>query len=177
MERPVIPGRRRIPSWAVELRARSDLLMTNPGLDCRLAIHTASCIADERCDDETRVTAKGIISVDDRVLLARQPDGAWDLPEGRLNPGETPPAGSFVSRPHPRHEAIACNETYLPHPLMSTFSRYGCRFSSRAFFFQLGRRLCSKIPPIFPYSTGNSTGQFASIRTPPRDHQLGRRYG
>ncbi len=36
-----------------------------------------------------RVTAKGIIRVDDRVLLVRKPDGAWDLPGGRLNPGET----------------------------------------------------------------------------------------
>ena len=35
-----------------------------------------------------RVTAKGIINVDDRVLLVRKRDGAWDLPGGRLNPGE-----------------------------------------------------------------------------------------
>ena len=36
-----------------------------------------------------RVTVKGIISVDDRVLLVRKLNGTWDLPGGRLNPGET----------------------------------------------------------------------------------------
>ncbi len=37
-----------------------------------------------------RITAKGIISVDNCVLLVRKPHGAWDLPGGRLNRGETP---------------------------------------------------------------------------------------
>ncbi len=46
-----------------------------------------------------RITAKGIISVDNCVLLVRKPHGAWDLPGDRLNPGETPKVAHFRETP------------------------------------------------------------------------------
>ena len=37
-----------------------------------------------------RVTAKALIYLDDQILLIRKPDWVWDLPGGRLDPGEHP---------------------------------------------------------------------------------------
>lgn len=37
-----------------------------------------------------RVTAKALIYLDDHILLIRKPEGVWDLPGGRLDPGEHP---------------------------------------------------------------------------------------
>ena len=37
-----------------------------------------------------RVTAKALIYLDDQILLIRKPEGVWDLPGGRLDPGEHP---------------------------------------------------------------------------------------
>lgn len=36
-----------------------------------------------------RVSAKAVIIEDGRALLIRKPNGYWDLPGGRLEPGET----------------------------------------------------------------------------------------
>ena len=37
-----------------------------------------------------RVSAKGLILMEKRVLLVRKPNGYWDLPGGRLEEGEAP---------------------------------------------------------------------------------------
>lgn len=34
------------------------------------------------------VSAKAVVLADDKVLLLRQPDGRWDLPGGKVDPGE-----------------------------------------------------------------------------------------
>ncbi len=37
-----------------------------------------------------RVSIKGILTRGDRVLLLRKPNRTWDLPGGRIEPGESP---------------------------------------------------------------------------------------
>lgn len=37
-----------------------------------------------------RVSAKGVVLMDEKVLLVRKINGMWDLPGGRLEPGEEP---------------------------------------------------------------------------------------
>ena len=37
-----------------------------------------------------RVSAKGVVLMGDRILLVRKVNGMWDLPGGRLEPGESP---------------------------------------------------------------------------------------
>jgi 8-oxo-dGTP pyrophosphatase MutT (NUDIX family) len=42
--------------------------------------------------DPFRVTAKALLYFGDKVLLIKRPEGGWDLPGGRLEPGEQPEA-------------------------------------------------------------------------------------
>lgn len=37
-----------------------------------------------------RVSAKGVVLMDEHILLVRKASGMWDLPGGRLEAGETP---------------------------------------------------------------------------------------
>lgn len=42
--------------------------------------------------DLFRVTAKALLYFEDKALLIQKPEGRWDLPGGRLDPGERPEA-------------------------------------------------------------------------------------
>ena len=37
------------------------------------------------------ISVKGVLLVDGKAVLLRNERGEWELPGGRMNPGETPP--------------------------------------------------------------------------------------
>ncbi len=60
-----------------------------------------------------RVSAKGLIMMQNQVLLVRKPDGYWSLPGGRLEEGETPE--DAMSREVFEETAIVCQAADLLH--------------------------------------------------------------